>query len=251
MLVIGIRLTGLRRVKHDLLLHRRIRTDQGTATRGGDHLVAVERQDAITAERTTNLPIKPAAQTFRRILDHRYVIPVGHRHDLINLGRHTIQVNRHDRFGFLARHPDPVLDRLLQQGGIHIPGLRLRVDKDRRRPKVSHRMRRGAEGKTLHQHLVTGSHATSQERQMHRRRSRGKRHNLLVASDKLFQVLLKAIDIWSQRHHPIGVERLLDIPHFPAAHVSQAKVNSFVHIYLVIKIQCAKKRSRQDLAGNK
>ena len=71
---------------------------------------------------------------------------------------------------------------------------------------------------------------------MHSRRSSGKRHNLLVAPDKLFQILLKAIDIRSQRHHPIGVERLLDIPHLPAAHMSQAKVNSFVHIYLMIKI---------------
>ena len=71
---------------------------------------------------------------------------------------------------------------------------------------------------------------------MHRRRSGGKRHNLLVTPDKLFQILLEAIDIRSQRHHPIGVERLLDIPHLPAAHMSQAKVNSFVHIYLMIKI---------------
>ena len=66
-----------------------------------------------------------------------------------------------------------------------------------------------------------------------------RRFIFLSSPDKQFQVLLKAIDIRSKRHHPIGVERLLDIPHLPAAHMSQAKVNSFVHIYLVIKIQCA------------
>ena len=140
MLVIGIRLTGLRRVKHNLLLRRRIRTDQGTAARGGDHLVAVERQDTVTAERTANFPIKPTAQAFRRILNHRNIIPVSHRHDLIDPGGHTIQVNRHDRLGFLARHPDPVLNCLFQENRIHIPSLRLRVDKDRCRSKVGHRM---------------------------------------------------------------------------------------------------------------
>ena len=41
---------------------------------------------------------------------------------------------------FLARHPDPVLDRLLQQDGIHIPSLSLRVNKDWCCPKVGHRM---------------------------------------------------------------------------------------------------------------
>ena len=42
MLIIRICLAGLCSIEHDFLLTLSIRTDQCTATRGGDHLITVE-----------------------------------------------------------------------------------------------------------------------------------------------------------------------------------------------------------------
>ena len=57
-LVIGIGFTGLRGVEHDLLLSLGIRTDQRAAARRGDHLIAIERQNAVFAERPEHTPVE-------------------------------------------------------------------------------------------------------------------------------------------------------------------------------------------------
>ena len=57
-LVIGIGFTGLRGVEHDLLLCLGIRTDQRAAARRGDHLIAIERQNAVFAERPEHTPVE-------------------------------------------------------------------------------------------------------------------------------------------------------------------------------------------------
>ena len=58
-LVIRKSLTGLRGVEHDIVACRRVGAYQSPATRGGDHLVAVETQHAILAKRTTHLSAIP------------------------------------------------------------------------------------------------------------------------------------------------------------------------------------------------
>ena len=90
MLIIRISLTCLCGIEHNLLLCLRIRTNQGTATAGGYHLVAIERQHTIFAKRTTNPSFVPTAETFRSILNHRNAILLRHSHYFIQLGWHTI-----------------------------------------------------------------------------------------------------------------------------------------------------------------
>ena len=60
MLVIRIRLTRLHRVPFHPFLRLLVRADQGTAPGGRDHLVAVERQHAVTSLRgALPLPYTP------------------------------------------------------------------------------------------------------------------------------------------------------------------------------------------------
>ena len=136
---------------------------------------------------------------------------------------------RHDRRWLTARLGDAVLDGLLQQIQVDVPGVRLRVDHHRRRAQVRDRVRRCAEGETLHQHLVARLHACRQQAQMHRRRAGRERHHALPFTHEVFQILLEPIHIRSQGHHPVRIECLLDVLlfHTRLAHVGQAQVNAF------------------------
>ena len=235
-LVVGIRLAGLGRVEHDLVLRRRIGADESTAARGRNHLVAVERQHAVPAERAQHPSVEPGAEALRSILYHRDTVAAGYLHYLINPVGHAVQSHRDDRLGSLARPGDTVLDRLLQQSGIHIPGLFFRIHEHRPRPKIGHRMRRSAEREALHHHLIPGPNPAGYQRQMHRRRTRRKGHHLLTLAHKLPQVVLEPVHIGPQRNHPVGIEGLLYEGLLRPAHVSEAEVNSFCHKISMILI---------------
>ena len=58
-LIVGIALTGLGGIIHDLVFGRHIGTHQCATTRGGDHFVAVERHDAKLPERAHHLAVEP------------------------------------------------------------------------------------------------------------------------------------------------------------------------------------------------
>ena len=62
---------------------------------------------------------------------------------------------------------------------------------------------------------------------MYSRGATTKCHDALLLSNKLLQVLFESIYVWPQGHDPLRVKGLLNKFHFVAAHVSEAKVNSF------------------------
>ena len=89
-LVVGIGLTGLGGIEHNLFLDILIWANQSTATAGRYHLVAIEGKHAISAKSSEDLPVKLAAKAFGGILYNRNIIFICHRHDLIYLVRHSI-----------------------------------------------------------------------------------------------------------------------------------------------------------------
>ena len=107
-------------------------------------------------------------------------------------------------------------------------------------------MGRCTEREALHQHLVARTDATGEQPEMDRRRARGEGHDLTVQSglrvrhlaDILPQIFLKAIDIGSQGHHPVRVERFLDVLLFPAGltHVGQTQIDSIRHYIMKFSI---------------
>ena len=236
MLIVGIALAILCGVHHNLAPSVFIRRDQGTSARGGNHLIAVETQNAEFAEGTQHLTLIARAEALCGILDDRNLIAIGNLHDAVYLIGHAIESHRYDGLGFLAGLCDSVNDRLLQQVGVHVPGIALRIDEYRRCAQIRNRMTRGTEREALDNDLIARSYATGNQGQMHGRCARSQGYDALVLPNKLFEILLKAIDVWSQRHHPVRVERLLDIFLFQSrlAHVSQAQINSLHHQILTV-----------------
>ena len=246
MMVIRISLTGLGGVPHHTVTGLHIRTDERTATRGGDHLVAIERQDAIATEGTHDASLVPGTEALGRILHHRDVVTGSDSQDLIDLGWHAIEIDGHDGLRLTASQGDTVLDGLFEQLGIHVPGFRLGIDHDRRGTQILDRVGGGTEGKALHQHFVARSYATSQQSEVDGCRPGGEGYDLpgkhrgavRLSADILLQVFFKAIDIGSEGNDPIRVERLLDILLFPTSltHVGQTQIDSICHYMMMFSI---------------
>ena len=162
MMIVRICLTGLGGVPHHTVTSLHIRTDERTATRGGDHLVAIERQDAKISERTHDTSLIPGTKTLCRIFQHRDVVTGSDSQDLIDFGRHAIEIDGHDGLRLSSSQGNTVFDGLFEQLRIHVPGFCLGIDHDRRGTQILDRMGGGTESKALHQHLVARSYATSQ-----------------------------------------------------------------------------------------
>ena len=167
MLVVGIGLTGLGSIEHNLFLRLLIRANQSTATAGGYHLVAIERKHTIFAKSSENLPVKLASKAFGGILYDRNIIFICHRHNLVYLVGHPIQSHRNNRFGLSADLVDTVPDSLLQKKRVHVPSISLRIHKYRSGTEVGHRMGRGTKSEALYYHFVTLTNSASKQGQMH------------------------------------------------------------------------------------
>ena len=236
MMIVRISLTGLGGIPHHMITGLCIWTDERPATRGGDHLVAIERKDAVAPEGTDDTPLIPRSEALCRILHHGDVITGSNGQDLIDLGRHAIEIDRHDNFRLTPCQGDTVLDGLFEQLGIHVPGVSLGIDQNWRGTQILDGMGGSTEGETLHQHLVARPYATGQQSKMDGCRTRRKGNNLLgdrsrtvrQSPDILLQVFLETIDIGSEGNDPVRVERLLDILLFPTGltHVGQTQKNS-------------------------
>ena len=114
MLVIGISVTGLSSIPHNLIFIFRILTNQGSSTRCSDHFVAIETQHTKTAKGTQHSTVETRSKSLCRILYHRNTIPIGNRHNLIYLIRHSIKSHRHNRLRITPRLFLAVEDGLLQ-----------------------------------------------------------------------------------------------------------------------------------------
>ena len=224
MLIIRISLTSLSSIPHNLLLGRHVRTNQCAASRGRNHLITIERQHPVLTERAQHLTAEPRAKALGCIFYHRNPIAVGNLHDAVNPVRHAIQSNGYYRLRLLPSLGDAVFDSLLHQFRVHVPCIPFRVNKHWRSSQVGYRVRRSAERKRLHNHLVARSDATCQQPQVYSGRSRAQCHHLFRSQftlhlalitfhfgHKLLQVILKPIHVRPKRHHPVRVKRLLYI----------------------------------------
>ena len=84
-------------------------------------------------------------------------------HDLIDLGRHAVEINRHNGLGLTACDSNTVVDSLLKQLGIHVPGFFLGVDHHWCGTQILDGMGRCTKRKTLHQNLVARTNATGKQ----------------------------------------------------------------------------------------
>ena len=76
-LVIGVGFTCLRSIKENLLLGLFVPADERTASRSGNHLIAVETQYAVSAERAEHPTVETAAEPLGRIFDHGNPVTVA------------------------------------------------------------------------------------------------------------------------------------------------------------------------------
>ena len=237
-LVVGVRLAGLGGVPHHPLAVGGVAADQGAAARGGDHLVAVERQHPELSERAQLLPVETRAEALGGVLDHRDAVAPGHLHDAADVVGHAVKGHRDDGLGLAAGLRQAVPDGPLEQLRVHVPARRLGVDEHRRGAAVRHRVGRGAEGERLHDDLVAGDYAARHQGQVDGGGA-GRQGNdpavergaPLAAIDKFLKVLLESVDVRTQRHDPVLGERLLDELHLIARHMRQAQYYPVSHIF--------------------
>ena len=165
-MIVRISLSSLSSIPHDTIAGFAIRTDQRTSTRRGNDLVAIERQDTVTTKSTDDTPFELRAESLGSVLNYRNAITVGYGHDLVNSGRHTIEINRYNGLRLTSRQGYSVLNSMFKKLRIHIPRLAFGVDHYRRCPQVLDGMCRGTEREALNQHIVARTYATSQQSQM-------------------------------------------------------------------------------------
>ena len=234
-LVIRVTLAVLGRVHHNLTPGLLVGRDERAAAGSRNHLVAVEGKDSVFAECAQDLTVEAGAEAFGGILDDRNSVSVSYFHDAVYPVRHAVERHRDYRLRGAARLGDPVLDRLLQEIRIHIPSVRFTVHEYRSGAKVGDRMGGGAESEALHQHLVARPYAAPDKPQVHRRSPRAQRHDAFAEASRsgsvheLLQVLLEPVHVRPKRHHPIGVERLLDKLLLAPAHMREAKIDAVSH----------------------
>ena len=108
----------------------------------------------------------------------------------------------------------------------------LRIHEYRSSTEVGHRMGRGTKGKALYYHFVTLTNSASEQGQVYRCCTCTQGHYLFILSHEAFQILLEGIHIWAEGNHPVSIKGFLYEAYFLAAHVSEAKIYSFIHKYM-------------------
>ena len=121
MLIVWIAFPGLGSVPHYLILSLHSRTDKGTSTGGGDHLVAVETEDTIFPESSEHLAVKTASEALCCIFDDADAVLASNLHDPVDPVWHSVQGHGNDGLGLAAGLLDAVCDGFVQQVGVDIP----------------------------------------------------------------------------------------------------------------------------------
>ena len=130
-LVVWIALAGLCGVEEYLVPVLLIVAYQSSPTRRRDHLVAVEGKHAVFAERTEHLPVEARAESLGCVLDHGDAVSAGDLHDAVDSVGHAVEGHGDDGLRGPACLGDAVPDGLLEEVGVHVPGIRLGVYEDR------------------------------------------------------------------------------------------------------------------------
>ena len=210
-LVVGVGLASLGGVPHDALPLLGVGADEGAAAGGGDHLVAVEAEDAVAAEGAEDLSVEAAAETFGGVLDDGDVIALGYLHDAVYLVGHAIEGDGHDGLGLAAGLGDAVADGLFEQVGVDVPRVGLGVNEDGCGAEVGDGVRGGAEGEALDEDFIAGAYATGEEAEVDGGGAGAEGDDALAGSDEALEVFLKLVDVGAQGHYPVGVEGFLHV----------------------------------------
>ena len=150
---------------------------QRSAAGSGNHLVAIEREDAKAARRSQNPAFVARPHTLGSILYDGNAVLVGHCHDTVYPVRHAVQGYGYYGLGIVSCLCLAVQYGQFEQFGVHVPRLTLRIHEHRFGPKISNRVGRCTERKRLHYHLVTGLNPTGNQGQMHCRRTGGQAYD--------------------------------------------------------------------------
>ena len=127
--VVGTVFAGLGGIEDCAAAGLGVGADESASARSGNHLVAVERQDAEASERRAFAAFVAGAESLGGIFHHGYVIFFGHGEQLVYHGGHTVEVDYDDGLGLASGGGDALVDGAAQQRGRHVPGRGLGVDK--------------------------------------------------------------------------------------------------------------------------
>ena len=89
-LIVRITLACLSGIPHNLVFVFFRLADQCTTARGGNHLVAIERQHTKLTERAKHTSFPATTESFSRILHNRDVVLIGYLHNAVNIVWHAI-----------------------------------------------------------------------------------------------------------------------------------------------------------------
>ena len=141
-------------------------TNQGSSPTGGNHFVAIEGKDAVFAKGSAILPVVHGPHRLSGIFDHGDVVGSSDLHNLIDTCRIAIKIDGNNSLWLSSRLLYSIFYGCLQQGRIHVPGTFFTIDKNRGCAKVANRIGRSRECKALTNHLITGTNAQHDQRQM-------------------------------------------------------------------------------------
>ena len=137
MLIIRISVTGLGSIPHDVIFAFDVVANQGAASRSSYHLVPVEAQHSEFSERAKDTSVPAGAEAFSSVFDDGNLVFLSNFHDTGAVVRHSIKCDGDDSLGFASRLGDTVFYCFFKQDRVHIPRVRLRVNKNRLCAKIS------------------------------------------------------------------------------------------------------------------
>ena len=114
---------------------------KAAAGRAGDDLVAVVGDGGVVSEAAALLAVDCGAHGLGGVLDEQRAVFFADALDLLHLGGEAVEVG-HDH----QLHLGIERKRLLQRDGVHVPAVRLGVDKDGDAALVDHGVQRGVKG---------------------------------------------------------------------------------------------------------
>jgi len=205
-LVVRRRLARLRGEEAGPRRERRVIGNQRSASRGGDDLVAVERQHRAPPERAGRPAAVRGAERLRGVLDQRHAVLGAGGGEPFVVAALAVEVDRDERPGEPAGARRPA-EFLGDQVRVDRPGRRVGVDEDRPRPAVDGGVRAGHEGQVRAPHLVArldiGEEQGEVKRRGTRRQGRGMTH-----SARCGELRLEGVDVGAERRDPVRVQRL-------------------------------------------
>ena len=200
----GNRLTRLRAQVAGPLDDRRVVAHDRAATSGGDHLVAVEREDGnlALAARVDTTARRP--ERFGGVLDERDLVGLADLRHPDTVGDRAVEVDADHRRGAFV---DALAARqfFVEEIGIHVPGLGLTIDEARTGIEIGGGERRRSERESRREHVVARLDADRLQCEV-QRRGAAREGGDLGRAREIGEFALERIDVGTGRRDPVRVE---------------------------------------------